>query len=38
MVRCPAELSIVGGLTRSIWEFPKIGDPDIAPQIVGFLL
>ena len=21
-----------------IWEFPKIGDPDTVPQIIGFLL
>ena len=22
----------------SIWEFPKIGDPNIVPQIIGSLL
>ena len=29
---------MVQDLGFRIWEFPKIGDPDIVPEIVGALL
>ena len=28
----------VAGTSASVWEFPKIGDPNIVPPIVGSLL
>ena len=32
----PVDLGIKG--SEEIWEFPKIGDPNIVPLIVGSLL
>ena len=29
---------LIGSLLGEVWEFPKIGDPNIVPQIVGSLL
>ena len=31
-------LQAENGVNNSVWEFPKIGDPNIVPQIVGSLL